>query len=130
MVTIIGSLAPVGDPPAWISQAACKGHDPELFYPDKGGCHRKAKLLCQSCPVRQECLLHALANHEPCGVWGGKTPDERAAIRRGAPIRWARIKCPHGHDLERVGITAKGLCRACLTVRQAQELAAKRGVRA
>lgn len=31
----------------------------------------KAKQLCQSCPVRRECLDLALTNQERFGIWGG-----------------------------------------------------------
>ena len=30
-----------------------------------------------NCPVRQQCAEHALRVHEPYGVWGGLTEDDR-----------------------------------------------------
>ena len=102
---------------SWVDDAICSQTDPELFFVEKGGTTKPAKLICQDCPVRRECLLLALEKREPFGVWGGKTPEERTAIRRGAPIRWGRIKCCHGHDLGRVGLTIRGLCKACAALR-------------
>ena len=38
----------------------------------------RAKQVCATCPVLQQCREHALAAREPYGVWGGMTEDERA----------------------------------------------------
>lgn len=38
------------------------------------------KQMCGQCPVRQECLSHALAYDEP-GVWGGTTQKERELMK-------------------------------------------------
>jgi hypothetical protein len=35
------------------------------------------KNVCRACPVVAQCRAHALAVHEPYGVWGGLTADER-----------------------------------------------------
>lgn len=59
-----------------------------------------AKNLCFTCPVRKECLKHALENKEIWGVWGGK---DEAEIRRalsvsheGKEIRRNRFpNCPY-----------------------------------
>ena len=71
-------------PPAWISQALCAQVDPELFFPDRGGSVREAKSICAVCPVRQECLDLALANHEQFGVWGGISERARRPMWRTA----------------------------------------------
>lgn len=41
---------------------------------------QEAKEVCARCPVRTECLGHALRVQEPYGVWGGLTEDERRAL--------------------------------------------------
>lgn len=74
---------------AWMSRAACIGADPALFFPERGEAGQgvpEAKAICRGCPVRLECLDYAIANNEPCGVFGGTTVDERDRIRwkRGA----------------------------------------------
>ena len=41
----------------------------------------KAKAICSTCPVISDCLKAALANHEPYGVWGGMSADERFRLQ-------------------------------------------------
>lgn len=36
-----------------------------------------ARAVCQTCPVRSDCLEHALRVQEPSGIWGGMTEEER-----------------------------------------------------
>ncbi len=67
---------------AWRGKAACKGVDPDLFYPIKDSDAEDAKAVCQQCPVRVPCLEYALANNEKEGVWGGLTERERRTILR------------------------------------------------
>lgn len=38
---------------------------------------------CSRCSAREACLAYALAAGEAAGIWGGATPTERAAMRRG-----------------------------------------------
>jgi len=66
----------------WMAQAACKNHDPELFYahPVDHDRHRQAKRICNNCPVITECLTHAIQNDEPFGIWGAHTARERHTL--------------------------------------------------
>lgn len=43
---------------------------------------KKAKSLCRACPVRAECLTHALLNNEREGMWGGEADIERRTTRK------------------------------------------------
>lgn len=76
--------APAGT--GWKHRAACRGVDPELFFPvaESGPVHDEqvaaAKRVCARCPVRSECLRHALVLI-PVGVVGGLTADERRGLR-------------------------------------------------
>jgi WhiB family redox-sensing transcriptional regulator len=65
-------------------QPACKGEDPELWFPEKGGSPVEAKQICGTCPdrVRDACLLFALEHHIPYGVFGGLTEEERRPLLR------------------------------------------------
>ncbi len=72
------------DPLAWRQQAACRGIDPEVFYPDGDEHAHGAKTICVSCPVRQPCLEWALATRERQGVWGGCDERDRRRILRQA----------------------------------------------
>lgn len=70
--------------PAWFDEADCRGLDPALFHParDDYGVMRQARLVCAGCPVRVQCLAHAVANDETYGIWGGTSPRERNGLRR------------------------------------------------
>lgn len=66
----------------WRKRAACRGIDPEIFFPVTDEEAEEAKVICAVCPVRQACLEHALASREREGVWGGATERERRRILR------------------------------------------------
>lgn len=79
------------DYPNWHEDASCGDKPQEWFF---GGDeapgrqrHRptlsmsevkRAKAVCNLCPVRQQCLDYALSNREEFGVWGGSTGRDRA----------------------------------------------------
>lgn len=72
--------------PALTKRALCADTDPELFFPDdRGGgvTGGEAKKVCARCPARDECLVWALATNQRFGIWGGKSPEQRAEIRKG-----------------------------------------------
>ena len=76
----------------WRARAACRGVDPELFFPaaERGPVRAvqvaAAKAVCAGCPVRAECLDEALARI-PYGIAGGLTEDERRDLaRRSRPV--------------------------------------------
>ncbi len=70
------------DTKAWRHQAACRGIDPQLFFPDEAESGDAAKAICVRCPVRQPCLEWALATREKEGVWGGSDERDRRRILR------------------------------------------------
>lgn len=68
---------------SWQDDAACRNADPEIFFPTKteGWIAQDAKKICwEDCPVREQCLDHALALPERHGIWGGYTYMERRAM--------------------------------------------------
>ena len=67
---------------AWRQRSACRGVDPDIFYPATDEEAGEAKAICEQCPVREPCLEYALANRERDGVWGGATERERRRIVR------------------------------------------------
>lgn len=82
---------------AWEDSARCREVDAGLFFPpDDGpgfGGYSRARQVCVTCTVRAECLEAALAREgtaaggDRAGLWGGLSPDQRAALaaaRRGA----------------------------------------------
>lgn len=66
----------------WQADAACRGADPDLFFPERGESTREAKEICGICPVRRVCLEHALAHGERHGIWGATSERERRSLRR------------------------------------------------
>lgn len=66
----------------WRQHSACKGVDPDIFYPVSDEEAEVAKAVCAQCPVRQPCLEYALGTRERDGVWGGATEKERRRILR------------------------------------------------
>lgn len=73
----------------WQQDAACRGADPNLFFGPqheprdvKAKREMKAKIVCHSCPVREECLAFALETQEIFGVWGGTNEVERRRLSR------------------------------------------------
>ncbi len=67
---------------SWRQRAACRGVDPDIFFPASEEEAEPAKAICGQCPVRQACLEYALANREREGIWGGATERERRRIIR------------------------------------------------
>lgn len=68
----------------WTARSACRASDPDDLFVT-GAAQNRAKLVCQACPVRVECLSDALDNRVEFGVWGGMTERERRALLRRRP---------------------------------------------
>lgn len=65
----------------WRELAECRGMDPAIFLPERGGhIDGRATIACARCPVRAECLEHAVT-HREVGVWGGTSDRERHQMR-------------------------------------------------
>jgi WhiB family transcriptional regulator, redox-sensing transcriptional regulator len=83
----------------WQEAGACRDMDPDLFFPisptrlaaDQIG---KAKSICASCQVREECLQFALRTKDTHGIWGGTTPDERRRELRRRAKTARRLRPP------------------------------------
>lgn len=67
---------------SWRQHAACRGVDPQIFYPVSEEDAEDAKGVCGICAVRETCLEYALTNREKEGVWGGATERERRRMLR------------------------------------------------
>ena len=50
--------------------AACAGHDPELWFSDSPEGIARAQAICQGCPGQLPCLSGALERRETYGIWG------------------------------------------------------------
>ena len=79
--------------PAWHEQAACRGMGAAMFFPGLGGNRQvaEARAVCESCPVRAECLDEALADPNlDHGIRAGMTERARTAHRRAVTDRTRR----------------------------------------
>jgi WhiB family redox-sensing transcriptional regulator len=67
----------------WKMAAACRGLDPNMFFPTAESDAEMAIRVCAKCVVKSECLEYALVTNEQYGIWGGTTEDERRKLRKG-----------------------------------------------
>lgn len=67
---------------SWRQHAACRGIEPDVFYPVSDEESDPAKVICRQCGVQTTCLEYALSARERDGVWGGATERERRRIIR------------------------------------------------
>lgn len=78
---------------SWRRQAACRGMDPNLFFPPENDRRQRpspetrqqtadALAVCAGCPVQEPCLDEALIEDRlgRYGIRGGHTAAERAEI--------------------------------------------------
>ena len=68
--------------PAWMSEAVCRGEGTQRFFPRNEGVSEEALSYCRRCPVRRECLDHAMSHPGLRGCWGGTSERERIRLRR------------------------------------------------
>lgn len=69
---------------SWRDLASCKGSDLNKFFRERGDSGYPAeRIMCALCPVRNNCLDFALANHIQHGFFGGFSKDERQQIDAG-----------------------------------------------
>ncbi|MET9086300.1 WhiB family transcriptional regulator [Streptomyces sp. NPDC090075] len=71
----------------WREHAECRDEDPDLFFPigTTGPSlqqTRRAKAVCERCPVQDPCLRWAMGTGQTVGVWGGTTEAERRLLAR------------------------------------------------
>lgn len=76
----------------WRVAARCRVVDADGLFV-RGRRQREARRFCGACPVRTECLAHALDHRVEIGVWGGMTERQRRALLRDRPqVRsWAEL---------------------------------------
>ena len=77
--------AQINEGELWQDRAACRGPLGAVFFPpptterkrEKLAREAKAKAICRTCPVMQDCRSYAIEIREPHGVWGGLSEQER-----------------------------------------------------
>ena len=112
----------IGTVPAdWRTLAACRGLDPDLFFPERGDSFtaRNAQAVCAACPVAEQCLEFAIEVGETEGIWGGlsgrqlRQERQRRAggVRRKAPTNIDHSTEGGYHAHRRAGTSACQSCR-------------------
>lgn len=77
----------------WAKHASCLGFPVDWWFPENFNLldgrisTMRAKEVCKSCIVKQQCLKYADENDEVFGIWGGKTPTERGYKRMTRTIK-------------------------------------------
>ncbi len=77
------NTSPLPDPDsltAWMGAGSCRMYPPSMFFPSDGVGVDRARKICADCPVKAECLEHALEHRIEHGVWGGCSERERRRI--------------------------------------------------
>ena len=70
---------------SWIDQASCTAAHPYAdWFAEEGTLDLITALhICKTkCPVKKQCLTHAMDNEERHGVWGGATSRQRMLLAR------------------------------------------------
>jgi WhiB family redox-sensing transcriptional regulator len=92
----------------WRSASRCRTSDAEDLFVT-GRKQREARQFCRVCPVRTECLAHALDQRIEFGIWGGMTERERRALLRRRPdvTSWADLLADAraAHDASMAALT-------------------------
>ncbi|GGY29839.1 hypothetical protein GCM10010363_07900 [Streptomyces omiyaensis] len=118
----------------WRVLAACAAPtvNPEVMYPGSmtGPHTAEARKICRTCPVKADCLTHALETDQREGIWGGLTPKERGRFRAGDGTHLdpdGRLRKPCGTDRAfRVHKTYGETCNVCQEAHDARVLAQRR----
>ncbi|MEX0835669.1 MAG: WhiB family transcriptional regulator [Nitriliruptor sp.] len=66
----------------WRADAACRELDLEVFFAVDEASQLDAVAVCETCPVREPCLEHAITTREQYGVWGGVREQDRKRMVR------------------------------------------------
>lgn len=69
---------------SWYKDALCATDSVirQFFESNRKRDIQVAQLACRSCPVRMDCLEHAISNKETEGIWGGLCYIERLEIEQ------------------------------------------------
>ena len=65
---------------SWKMSAACDSDTADLFFSNDPSLLKRARAICRTCEVAEECLAHAIRHNERHGIWGGKSRRERLEL--------------------------------------------------
>lgn len=106
----------------WSDDAACRGRDPELFFPDPAASATYQLSICAGCDVSAWCLAEALATNASHGVRNTTEKERRPmswawsqAVHPAAPVTPVEPvvdPCPEGHE-QRPDSNGRPYCPTC-----------------
>lgn len=102
----------------WKLHAACRDSPPGWWYPETGT-GLEGQRVCAACPVRPDCLQHALADGEVFGTWGGASERVRRHLRA------LLSRSPHPTAYQPVTGCSCGFCMAVVKHEQRMRRLAK-----
>ena len=73
----------------WHLRANCAGVDVAVFFLKRGESTAEARALCEGCEVQAECLSAAIYGEKEFGLFGAKSPNQRAVMRSADRARQA-----------------------------------------
>lgn len=111
----------------WRLRALCRSGAVDMYSANT----EALRLVCHACPERMACLQYAIRAERGLGVkyrhgmWGGRTPRERAALDRR--VRRAQQPIQHGSSAGATAHRRRGeeVCGLCLHA-EAQDTAERR----
>lgn len=106
----------------WVLDAVCASTDPTIWHDP--AMQAECIMVCENCPVRQDCLDAALTEERRDGMcWGirgGQTPATRLATIAGIPTPpWADDAANAAMDSEESGVHRANISRATGLAREA-----------
>ena len=75
----------------WMRDGNCRAYPPAVFFPSDGAGVDVARRICETCPVKAQCLEYALEQRVEHGVWGGCSERERRRILRRRRLEAAAL---------------------------------------
>ena len=70
----------------WMDDAACLGTDPDIFFSTSPDIRAAAKSICNSCPVRLQCLAYTInaeaQGNTRYGISGGLSGNQRKRLAK------------------------------------------------
>lgn len=80
----------------WRNESACDETNWEKFFPTEiAKSSTEARAICKTCPVKDECLMHAIIYGEG-GIWGGETEEFRERMAKSAKATLTQLAISQG----------------------------------
>lgn len=114
MTTLKERLGDLLMPGSWVEHAACgRSEDPDMWTDNRPAKRvREAIEICQTCPVKQECLEYGIEIDDRFAIYGGQRPIERYLAREDR-----EYECSRGHTYTERTLMFDGrgnvFCRIC-----------------